>query len=66
MVYNGQTSGPSYTTTLLPDDTLINLTEVAHANLRVKFVRPQCYKRVGIDNQLIVETDEQAVITNEI
>jgi hypothetical protein len=66
MVYNGQTSGPCYTTTLLPDDTLVNLTKVAQANLRVKLVRPQCYKRVGIDNHLIVETAEQAGRTNEI
>jgi hypothetical protein len=66
MVFNGNTYGPTYTTTLLPNDTLINLTKVAQVNLRVKLVRPQICQRTGINKQLIKETEEQAARTKTV
>jgi hypothetical protein len=66
MFFNGNTYGPAYTPTLLPNDTLINLTKVAQANLRVKLVRPQICQRTGINKQLIQETEEQAARTKTV
>jgi hypothetical protein len=66
MVFNGNTSGPAYTATLLPGDTLINLIKTAQASLRVKLVRPQVRQHVGINKQLIGENEEQAARTKAV
>jgi hypothetical protein len=58
MVFNGRTTGPSYTTTLLPDDTLIKLTGIAQSSLGVKLVRSQTLRRVGIDGIKLVESGD--------
>jgi hypothetical protein len=55
MVFKGKTTCPSYTTILLPNDTLVDLTHVAQANLRIKLVRPQIICRVGINGIKIIE-----------
>jgi hypothetical protein len=58
MVFNGRTTGPAYTTTLLPNDTLIKLTNIAQTRLGIKLVRPQILRRVGINGLRIVESEE--------
>jgi hypothetical protein len=57
MVFNGNTTGASYATTLLLNNTLIKLTGLTQANLRVKLVRPQIRRRVGINKIIIVENE---------
>jgi hypothetical protein len=52
MVFNGHTSGPSYRTTFLPHDALIQLTEIAQSRLNIKLVRPQIPRHIGIDKKI--------------
>jgi hypothetical protein len=66
MVFTGNTSGPAYTTTLLPSDTFINVTKIAQALLRVKLVRPQIRQSFGIFHELRKETEDQAIQTKTI
>jgi hypothetical protein len=66
MVFNGHSSGSSYTTILLSEDILIKLMEIAKSNLNRKLVRPQIPRRIAIDSDIIIEPEYAAAITKEM
>jgi hypothetical protein len=54
MVFKGHTSGPSYGTTFLRHDALIQLTEIAQSRLNIKLVRSQIPRHLGRDEQYTI------------
>jgi hypothetical protein len=64
MIFHGEASGLSDTAILLPNDTLIDLTKIAQASLRVKLVRPRMPERIGIYQQRVAITVEEVAAMN--
>jgi hypothetical protein len=66
MIFDGHTSGPFYTPTVLRDDTLIKLPEIAQSELSTKLVRPQIPRRIAIHDHVAHEDEQQAAHTIEM